>query len=563
MSAFDWISLLFFIGLIIGMTPLLGKYMARVFQGEKTFVHPVVGWLEKLCYRVSGLDATVEMNWRAYAKALLLFNGIGFAAVWGIQLIQAWLPLNPQELPGVPALLAFNTAASFVTNTNWQAYAGETTLSYATQMAGLTVQNFLSAATGMAVFLVLTRGIARKTTDLLGNFWADLVRGVVYLLLPLSLVFALVLVGQGVIQNFSPYLEVETIENASQVIPMGPAASQVAIKQLGTNGGGFFGANSAHPFENPTGLSNFLQNLAILLIPAAQTSTYGIMIGSKRHGWLIFCVMGLFWLGGFAISLYSESLFNPVLGEYPVLEGIETRFGVFNSILWTASTTSTANGSVNAMLSSLSPLAGGVALFNIMLKELVFGGVGVGFCGMLMFVFLTSFLSGLMVGRTPEYKGKKIERREIQWVMISILAPGALVLIGSGLTIAFPSHLESLGNKGPHGLTEILYTFTSTAGNNGSSFSGIETDTNYFNFVLGLIMLIGRLAIVFPSIALAGMLVRKKITPPSAGTFSTDTFLFSILLTAVILIMGALAFFPALSLGPVVEHFLMLEGQAF
>jgi potassium-transporting ATPase potassium-binding subunit len=558
-----WVQLLFFTGLFICLTPILGTYMANVFTGKATFAYRILGWLESLCYRIGGANPNEEMSWIEYGKALLLFNFLGFISLFFLQLIQGHLPLNPQNFGAVSLPLAFNTAMSFTTNTNWQSYAGETTLSYLTQMLGLTSHNFLSAATGMAALLTLIRGLVRKTIDTIGNFWVDLVRMVVYLLLPLSIIMAIVLVGEGVIQTFSPYVEVTTLENAQQTVPLGPVASQIAIKQLGTNGGGFFNANSAHPFENPTAFSNLLEMLALILIPAATVYAYGIMIGSKKHALLLFSTMLVLWAVGIFISFSSEHLHNPVIDVYPILEGKETRLGITNSLLWSVSTTVTANGSVNAMMSSLSPLAGGVAMFNMMLGELVFGGVGVGLCGMLMFTLLTVFLSGLMVGRTPEYLGKKIEKREMQWVMLAVLMPGALILVGAGISSVLPEALSSLSNQGPHGLSEILYAFSSAAGNNGSAFAGLNANTDYYNLTLGTVMLLARVSIILPSLAIAGLLAKKKITPPSVGTFSTNSILFVVLLISVILIVGALTFFPALSLGPVVEHLLMLEGESF
>lgn len=558
-----WIQLLFFTGLFICLTPILGRYMANVFTGKATFAYRTLGWLENLCYRIGGTNPKEEMSWIEYGKALLVFNFLGFITLFFLQLLQGYLPLNPQNLGATSWPLAYNTAMSFTTNTNWQSYAGETTLSYLTQMLGLTSHNFLSAATGMAALLTLTRGLIRKTVDTIGNFWVDLVRMVVYILLPLSIIMAVVLVEEGVIQTFSPYIEVTTLENAKQTIPLGPVASQIAIKQLGTNGGGFFNTNSSHPFENPTAFSNLLEMLTLVLIPAASVYTFGIMIGSKKHAWLLFFAMFVLWAGGILISFSSQHLYNPVIDVYPILEGQETRLGTTNSLLWAASTTATANGSVNAMISSLSPLSGGVSMFNMMLGELIFGGVGVGLCGMLMFTLLTVFLSGLMVGRTPEYLGKKIEKREMQWVMMAILMPGALILIGAGISSVLPEALSSLSNQGPHGLSEILYAFSSAAGNNGSAFAGLNANTNYYNLALGTVMLFARTSIILPSLAIAGLLARKKITPPSVGTFSTNSVLFVILLISVILIIGALTFFPALSLGPVVEHLLMLEGESF
>jgi K+-transporting ATPase ATPase A chain len=560
---FDWLLLIIYIALLLIAVPLLGSYMAAVFQGKS---HPLLfpfAWLEKLIYRLCNIDPKEEMNWKAYAKAMLWFNFIGFCFLFLLQIFQGWLPFNPQKLPGVEWSLAFNTAISFVTNTNWQAYAGENTMSYLTQMAGLGVQNFVSAATGSAVLIALIRGLTNTLTQTLGNFWVDLTRTIVYLLLPLSIIFTLFLISQGVIQNLNSYVEATTIEGAQQVIPMGPVASQVAIKQLGTNGGGFFNANSAHPFENPTPFSNFLEAFAILLIPASATYMYGKMIGSTKRGWIIFSVMFALWMGGLCVALISEYSTNRTLDVKPVLEGIETRFGIKNSALWAVSTTATSNGSVNSTHSSLSPLAGGVALFNMMIGEVIFGGVGVGLCGMLMFALLTVFLAGLMVGRTPEYLGKKIEKVEMQWVMLALLAPGILILFGTGIALFLPSALASLSNAGPHGLSEMLYAFTSAAGNNGSAFAGLNANTHFFNIILGITMFLARLAILIPSLAIAGSLAQKKILAPSLGTFATDTWLFGILLIFVIFIVGALTFFPALSLGPIVEQILMLNGRAF
>lgn len=559
----DWLQIFFFFFLFTTLTPLLGNFMANLFTDKRTFLHPILERVEQFCYKVGRIDENAEMDGHSYTKNLLLFNFIGFLFLFGLLIAQGSLPLNPQNLPSLSWPLAFNIAVSFVTNSNWQSYSGETSLSYLSQMLGLTVQNFLSPATGMAALLCLTRGLIRKTAQTVGNFWKDLIKTVVYLLLPLSIVWALLLVGEGVIQTLSPYEQVTTLESNQQTIPLGPVASQVAIKQLGTNGGGFFNANSTHPFENPSGFSNLLEILAILLIPSASVYTFGLMIGSKEHAWLLYCAMLVFWAVGLGLSLYSENLQNPVLNASPMLEGKETRLGITNSLLWSVTTTSTSNGSVNAMLSSFSPIAGGVAMFNIMIGELIFGGVGVGLCSMIMFVLLTVFLSGLMVGRTPEYFGKKIEKREMQRVIIAVLMPVSLVLIGAGISSVLPAALSSLGNKGPHGLSEILYAFTSSAGNNGSAFAGLNANTNYYNLTLGLVMLITRLTIVVASLSVANLLAAKKITPPSTGTFSPYSFLFFILLVSVILIDGALVFFPALSLGPFVEHLLMLEGRTF
>ncbi len=459
--------------------------------------------------------------------------------------------------------LAFNTAVSFMTNTNWQSYAGETTLSYLTQMLGLTVQNFLSAATGVAVLLALTRGLTRRSLQTIGNFWTDLVRATLYVLLPLAFILAILLVGQGVVQTFSPAMHVQTLEGHSQIIPFGPAASQIAIKQLGTNGGGFFNANSAYPLENPTPLCNFLQMLSLLLIPAALTYTYGKMVGCRRQGWAIFAAMIALFLAGLVVSLLAEYGFNPVTGIAASMEGKEVRFGIANSVLWANATTAASNGSVNAMHSSLSPLTGLVAMFNIMLGEVIFGGVGAGLYGMLVFVILTVFIAGLMVGRTPEYLGKKIEAFEVKMSMLAVIAPSLVILVFSAIACVTDSGLSSLGNKGPHGLSEILYAFSSATGNNGSAFAGLNANTTFYNIMLGIAMLIGRFAVIVPVLAIAGSMVNKKIAPFSAGTFQTDNATFVVLLVAIVIIVGGLTFFPALSLGPIVEHLLMLAGHAF
>ena len=563
MTALDYIQIILFFALLIGLTPVLGSYMTKVFTGEKHFMLPVFGWLEKLTYKYTGINSDEETNWKLYAFSLLIFNLIGFVFVFLIQIFQTHLPMNPANLPNVSWHSAFNTAISFVTNTNWQGYAGETTLSYFVQMVGLTVQNFVSAATGIAVLLALIRGISRKTTDLIGNFWVDLTRSTLYLLLPLSLLFSVILVGQGVVQNFSTYQTVQTLQGVQQVIPMGPAASQIAIKQLGTNGGGFFNANSAHPFENPTPLSNFLEMLAILLIPAALTFTYGKMVGSTRHGWTIFTAMLILLIAGLGISLYAEYSANSVFGHLPLMEGKETRLGITNSVLWSAATTAASNGSVNAMMDSLSPLSGMVAMINLMLGEIIFGGVGAGLYGMVIFIILTVFIAGLMVGRTPEYLGKKIQKFEIQMAIIAVLAPNIVILLFSAWASVSSQGLSGLNNSGPHGLSEILYAYSSAAGNNGSAFAGLNANTIFYNLTTGIGMIIGRFGIILPVMAIAGSMAKKKITPSSAGTFHTDNWLFIALLIAVILIVGGLTHFPALSFGPIAEHLLMNNGITF
>lgn len=563
MSAFDIVQILVFIGALVACVAPLGAYMAKVFDGERTLMTPVLRGLERFCYRVTGVNEAEEMGWKEYAAALLIFNFFGLLVVFLAQVLQGRLPLNPQSFSAVSWHLAFNTAVSFVTNTNWQAYGGESTMSYLTQMLTLAVQNFLSAATGMAAFLALTRGILRRSEKTLGNFWVDMTRTTLYVLLPLSTVLALVLVSQGVVQSFSAYPDAVTLEGVRQSIPLGPAASQIAIKQLGTNGGGFFNANSAHPFENPTPLANFFETLALLLIPAALTYTYGRMVKAQRQGWILFAVMLGVWLCSLAGSMVSEYTSNPVFHQAALMEGKETRLGVVNSLLWSTATTVASNGSVNAMHSSLSPLAGGIAMFNIMLGEVIFGGVGSGMYGMLLFVLLTVFLSGLMVGRSPEYLGKRIEAGEMKMAILGILGPCAAILVGAAVSAVLPVALASLTNKGPHGLSEILYAFTSAAGNNGSAFAGLNANTLYYNASLAVVMLIGRFVVLVSVLAIAGQLVGKKVAPPSAGTFATDTVIFGFLLVGVIVIVGALTFLPALALGPLVEHLLMIHGQVF
>jgi K+-transporting ATPase ATPase A chain len=563
MTIHDYIQVILFFVLLTGLTPIVGNYMSRVFSGERHFMLPVFGGLEKLIYKSASINSVEETNWKSYAYNLLLFNLAGFLFLFLIQLFQAFLPLNPAQLPNVSWHSAFNTSVSFVTNTNWQGYAGENSLSYFVQMVGLTVQNFVSASTGIAVLLALIRGLSRRTTTFLGNFWTDLTRATLYVLLPLSIVFAVVLVGQGVVQNFKSYETVQTLQGMSQVIPMGPAASQIAIKQLGTNGGGFFNANSSHPFENPTPLSNLLEMLAILLIPAALTFTYGKMVGSTRQGWAIFSAMMILLLAGLCISLRAEYSANSLFGHLPLMEGKETRFGITNSVLWSTATSAASNGSVNAMIDSLSPISGMVAMINLMLGEIIFGGVGAGLYGMVIFIILTVFIAGLMVGRSPEYLGKKIEAFEVKMAILATLAPNVVILIFSAWASLSGPGLSSLNNAGPHGLSEILYAYSSAAGNNGSAFAGLNANTVFYNLTLGIGMLIGRFGIIIPVLAIAGSLAGKKITPPSSGTFRTDNGLFIGLLIGVIIIIGGLTHFPALALGPIVEHLLMNGGITF
>jgi potassium-transporting ATPase potassium-binding subunit len=560
MKTFALLQIVFlFLSLFI-LIPVMGHYILWVFKGE------CPKWLRKwdiLILRACGMTLPLEMTWWQYAKALLVFNAIGFLVLFALLSFQGVLPLNPQELPSLSWPLALNISMSFVTNTNWQSYTPETTLSYFSQMSGLTTQNFLSAATGLTVFFALIRGIVRKSTDTIGNFWIDMIRLVLYFFLPLSILLAAILVSQGVIQTFNPYVKAQTLENQTQIIPLGPVASQVAIKQLGSNGGGFFNANSAHPFENPTPLSNFFELLAILMIPAASTYCYGILINSKKQGWIILGVMLFFLFTGLAIAFYSELLINPNFEERSFMEGKETRFGLINSVLWSVSTTATSNGSTNTSMTALSPIASGVSLFNMMLGEIILGGVGLGICGMILFSILTVFLAGLMVGRTPEYIGKKIEKKEIQFVMIALLLPSTIILFGSGLVLLNPEGFRHPTELGPHGLTEILYMLASTTANNGSAFTSLNTNTDFFNLLLSFTMLIGRLSVIIPTLAIAGSLASKNILSQSEASFETDSFQFAILLASVILIVGGLIFFPALVLGPVMEHFLMLMGRTF
>ena len=512
---------------------------------------------------MSGINSKMQMNWKEYAFGVIIFNFAGFLFLFIIQLMQTSLPMNPKGITNVDWPLAFNTAASFVTNTNWQSYSGETTLNPVVQMVGLTVQNFLSAGTGMSVLLALIRGIKNKETAEIGNFWVDLTRSVVYILLPLSMLLAIILLSQGVMQTFRPNIEITTLTGAKQVIQGGAVASQEAIKMFGTNGGGFFGVNSTHPFENPTALSNFLEMLAILLIPASLTYTFGKMTSNKRQGWILFSTMLLMFITGLGLMLYSEYHSASMIGTSALMEGKEFRFGITDSILWANATTCASNGSVNSMLSSMNPFTGLITMLNMMLGEVIFGGVGSGLYGMLVFVILTVFIAGLMVGRTPEFMGKKIESFDVKMAILAVLAPNFVILVFSSISVLFPDALRSIGNGGPHGFSEIMYAFTSAGANNGSSFASLDTNTTYYNLMLGLGMIIGRFGVIIPVLAIAGNLSGKKKVPQSSGTLRSDTVLFIFLLIAVIIIIGALTFFPALSLGPVMEHLLMLSGRTF
>ena len=546
------------------LAPPLGIYMASVYEGRQRWLAPI----EKIFYKIIGTAPEREQHWSRYALSVLALNLVGFFILYGILRLQGILPVNPAHKTAVPPDLAFNTAVSFITNTNWQAYGGETTMSYFSQMFGLTVQNFLSAATGMAVAIAVIRGFVRRKMDTVGNFWADLIRGTLYILLPLSLIGALFLVSQGTPQNFKPYVAVTTVEGAHQIIAQGPAASQVAIKQIGTNGGGFFNSNSAHPYENPTPLSNFFEMLSILLIPAAFCFTYGRMTGDKRQGRAIFLAMGIMFVVALAGCYLAEKAGNPFVTADVVqadgnMEGKEVRFGVANSALWATATTAASNGSVNSMHDSYTPLGGLVPMFLIMTGEVVFGGVGAGFYGVLLYVVLTVFIAGLMVGRTPEYLGKKIEAREVKLAVLAMLSMPVGILLAGCLSAILPVALASLQDHGPHGLSEILYAYSSATGNNGSAFAGYGADTFYQNTMLGLCILLGRYAFIIPMLAVAGSLAAKKAAPPSPGTFPTHTPLFIGLLIGVIVIVGGLTFFPVLALGPIAEHMAMLQGATF
>jgi K+-transporting ATPase ATPase A chain len=576
MTTSGWLQIITFGLLVLLITKPLGIYLYRVFEGKNQPLPRGFGLLERWTYRLCGVNPEKEQNWQEYTLALLLFGLAGVLVTYGLLRMQHFLPFNPQNLGSVPPDLAFNTAVSFTTNTNWQAYSGESTLSYFSQMAALAWQNFVSAAAGLAVALALARGLTRRSASLpsdgdmtLGNFWVDVLRAIIYLFLPVCLVGALVLASQGVIQTLSPYLEITTVEGAKQVIPLGPVASQEVIKMFGTNGGGFFNANSAHPFENPTPLANLLEMGLIFAIPAALTYTYGRMARDQKQGWVIFGAMALLFLIGVAVTYWAEARGNTALAGLPVsqslgnLEGKEMRFGVAVSSLFAAITTAASCGAVIAMHDSFTPLGGMLPLLNIQLGEVVFGGVGAGLYGMLVFVLLAVFIAGLMVGRTPEYLGKKIESREIKLAMLYILIFPLIILGFSAWAAAAPYALAALNNGGPHGLSEILYACSSAGGNNGSAFAGLGANTPWWNISLGIAMLMGRFWMMIPVLGIAGSMAAKKTVPPSLGTFPTNGLLFMVLVMGVVLIVGALTFFPVLSLGPVLEEFLARQGTLF
>ena len=567
MTLNGWIQIAIYFVVLTALVVPLGRYMAQVFEGERTLLTPVLGPVERGLYRISGIDETREQHWITYTVAMLLFNAAGFALLYALLRLQAVLPLNPAGMSAVAPDLTFNTAVSFTSNTNWQNYGGESTLSYLTQMVGLTTQNFVSAATGIALAVALIRAFARTSGKTVGNFWVDLTRCTLYVLLPLSIVAALVLVWQGVPQNLGAYIDATTLEGAKQTLSQGPAASQIAIKQLGTNGGGFWNANSSVPYENPTPLSNFLEMVYILLISAALTQTFGRMVKDERQGWALYAAMSIIFLALVGFSYWAEASGNPnfaALGLDPAnMEGKEVRFGIANSSLWEVATTAASNGSVNSMHDSYTPLGGMMALIMMQLGEIIYGGVGSGLYGMLLFVIVAVFVAGLMVGRTPEYLGKKIEAKEVKMAMLAILILPLSMLAFTAVAVVLPFGVSSMANAGPHGFSEALYLYTSQTANNGSAFAGMTGNTLWYNTTGGIAMLIGRYFVIIPMMAVTGSLVAKKIVPTSAGTFPTHGGLFVGLLVGVILIVGGLTFFPVLALGPIVEHFAMIAGQLF
>ncbi|HLX81581.1 MAG TPA: potassium-transporting ATPase subunit KdpA [Burkholderiales bacterium] len=579
------IQCLFYLAALLALAKPLGEFFAWVLAGERTFLSPVLGWLERLTYRASGVDEKREMRWTEYALATLLFNLAGLFAVYALQRFQQLLPLDPAGLGAVSADSSWNTAVSFITNTNWQGYGGESTMSYLTQMLALAVQNFVSAATGIAVLAALARAFSRRQVATIGNFWADLARSTLYILLPLSLILALVLVSQGVVQNFKPYVKAQTVEKIAyeedkvqkstqeQILPMGPAASQIAIKQLGTNGGGFFNVNSAHPYENPTPLANFLEMLSILAISGALCITFGRMVGDLRQGWAVLAAMTILLVGLLAVAVVAEQSGNPILTQAGAdqqasplssggnMEGKEVRFGIVNSAIWATTTTAASNGSVNAMHDSFTPLGGLVPMWLIQLGEVIFGGVGSGLYGMIMMVLVAVFVAGLMIGRTPEYLGKKVEAFEMKMASVAILLPPLVALVGTAIAVLVEAGKAGVANPGAHGFSEILYAFSSAGNNNGSAFGGLSANTPFYNIALGIAMLISRYWLIVPVLAVAGSFAAKKTVPAGPGTLPTHTPLFIVLIVGTVILVGALTFVPALALGPIVEHFQMLAAK--
>ncbi|MER9855782.1 MULTISPECIES: potassium-transporting ATPase subunit KdpA [unclassified Mesorhizobium] len=567
MTLNGWIQILVYCGIVILLVKPLGGYMYRVFNGDRTLLSPVLRPLERGLYRICGTSEREEQHWTTYAVALLLFNLAGFLVLYALQRLQGSLPYNPAGMTAVEPGLAFNTAASFMTNTNWQNYGGESTMSYLVQMAGLTVQNFVSAATGIAIAIALIRGFARASGKSIGNFWVDMTRSTLYLLLPFCIVLTLVYVWLGMPQTLGAYVNATTLEGAQQTIAVGPVASQVAIKMLGTNGGGFFNANAAHPFENPDAISNLIQMVSIFAIGAALTNVFGRMIGNQRQGWAILSAMGVMFIAGVAICYWAEAAGNPLVHALGIdggnMEGKETRFGTALSALFAVITTAASCGAVNAMHGSFTALGGMIPIINMQLGEVIVGGVGAGLYGILMYIVVAVFIAGLMVGRTPEYLGKKIEAKEVKMAMLAILCLPLAMLIFTAIAVVLPTGVASMGNAGPHGFSEVLYAYTSAAANNGSAFGGLSGNTPWYNITIGIGMLMGRFLVIIPALAIAGSLVAKKTVPASAGTFPTDGPLFVGLLVGVILIVGGLTFFPALAVGPIIEHLAMAHGQTF
>ena len=567
MTLIGWVQILLYCAIIVAVTPLLGGYMTRVFNGERTFLTPILRPVELALYRAAGIDEKREQSWLAYTVGMLLFHVGGFAILYGLMRFQAGLPFNPAEQSAVAPDLTFNTAISFITNTNWQNYGGEGTMSYLTQMFGLTHQNYLSAATGIVLAVALIRGFARHSVQTIGNFWVDITRCTLYVLMPICIVATLFLVWQGMPQTLGPYVDATTLEGAKQTIAVGPVASQVAIKMLGTNGGGFFNANAAHPFENPTALSNFVQIILIFALGAALTNVFGRMVGNQRQGWAILAAMGVLFIAGVTLTYWAEAHGNDIVNAMGLtggnMEGKEMRFGIAASALFAVITTAASCGAVNAMHDSFTALGGMVPLINMQLGEIIVGGVGAGMYGMLLFVIIAIFVAGLMVGRTPEYVGKKIEAKEVKMAMLAILILPLMYLGWTAVAAVNPQALTQLGNSGPHGFTEMLYLYTSSTANNGSAFAGITANTMFFNITGAIAMFVGRFMMIIPTIAIAGSLASKKSVPASLGTFPTTGALFVGLVVGVIVIVGGLTFFPALALGPLVEQFAMVAGTTF
>jgi K+-transporting ATPase ATPase A chain len=575
MTVNGWIQIALFCAIIIAITPVLGGYMTKVFNGERTFLSPILRPIERMIYAICGVNEKDDQHWTVYSISMLLFSLIGFFLFYAIQRLQGVLPLNPQGFAAMGEHLSFNTAISFITNTNWQSYTPEQTMSYLTQMSALTMHNFASAATGIALAIALIRGFARRSARSIGNFWVDMVRCSLYVLLPISIIVGLFFVWQGMPQNLSAYVNAVGLDGVKQTIAMGPVASQEVIKMLGTNGGGFFNANSAHPFENPNALTNLVQIILIFSLGAALTNVFGRMVGSQKQGWAIFAVMGVLFLAGVTTVYWQEAPGNPAFAALHVdqavssfqsggnMEGKEVRFGIANSSLFTTVTTDASCGAVNTMHDSLMPLAGMIPMINIQLGEIIFGGVGSGLYGMLLFAIISVFVAGLMVGRTPEYLGKKIESKEVKMAMLAILILPLSILGFTALAAVLPAGLAGLNNSGPHGFSEMLYAYTSATGNNGSAFAGLSANTMFYNPTLAVAMFVGRFLMIVPMLAAAGSLAGKKIVPPSAGTFPTDGALFVGLVVGVILIVGGLTYFPSLALGPIVEHFAMLHSTFY